>query len=269
MRSERCILRIQYTGVGSSVRKQVSGFMKYIEHRDQHRDDPKVAGILKYIAHRDEAVTRGDMFGPQGPVGKNERRRLVAFVAQSVKGTKPQLYRNREGKLVDVRRSVNRLVLSPEFAEGLDLKQVTRAALAQLEQDCGGLGPWIAAEHRNTAHRHVHIVLAARRQVAPGQYRSVRITRERLERMKQAMHREIEQQRQLSPARRRAAEVMSWIEERKQRQWGRLPDSRFSRRSLAPTTTAAMRSLRRLARQQMREAELEAQRRLREREHDR
>src|SRR5205807_8475277 len=109
-----------YTPVGQHVRKQVAGFVKYIEHRDRHRDDPRLAGLLKYVAHRDHAAERGDMFGPDGPAGKDERKRLVAFVARAFEGTKPQLYRDREGKLVDGRRAVHRLVISPAFAEGLD-----------------------------------------------------------------------------------------------------------------------------------------------------
>ncbi len=67
--------------------------------------------------------------------------------------------------------------------------------MASLDQDAGGLGPWLAAEHRNTAHHHVHVVLAARREVAPGRFRAVLVTRARLERMKQAMRHEIERQR--------------------------------------------------------------------------
>jgi hypothetical protein len=69
--------------------------------------------------------------------------------------------------------------------------------MSRLEQlaGTGGLGPWIAAEHRNTAHAHVHIVMAARREVAPGRYRELRITPQRLAEMKTAVSQEIERQR--------------------------------------------------------------------------
>lgn len=89
------------------------------------------------------------------------------------------------------------MVLSPEDARGLDLRQLTRAVMTQLERDAGGeLGPWIAAEHRNTAHPHVHIVLAARRPAGPGRYSELLITRPRLERMKHSLAREISRQRE-------------------------------------------------------------------------
>jgi hypothetical protein len=71
--------------------------------------------------------------------------------------------------------------------------------MKQLEEDAGpgGIGPWFGAEHRNTAHHHVHIVLAARRELEPGQFQALVITRSRLQRMKEAVGREIEGQRGL------------------------------------------------------------------------
>jgi hypothetical protein len=65
--------------------------------------------------------------------------------------------------------------------------------------DAGGerLPPWFAAEHRNTAHHHVHIVLAARREVAPGRFNTVLITRARLQRMKEVIKGELERQRRV------------------------------------------------------------------------
>jgi hypothetical protein len=69
--------------------------------------------------------------------------------------------------------------------------------MKQLEEDsgAGGIGPWMAAEHRNTAHHHVHIVLAARRELTPGRFQTVLITRPRLQRMKEAIGNEIDRQR--------------------------------------------------------------------------
>lgn len=258
MTAERCILRLQYTPVGSALRKQVAGFVKYIEHRDQHRDDSRVGGLLKYVAHRDQAATRGDMFGLEGSAGTAERKQLVSFVGRSLEGSKPQLFRNRDGQLQDGRRAVHRLIISPEFADGLELKGVTRAAMTQLERDCGGRLHWIAAEHRNTAHPHTHVVLAGRREVAPGKYRAVAITRARLERMKLAMNREIGRQRQLSLTLRRTASFLQWAEQQTERR--RWRSNRLSQRSLAPACIPAVHGLRRLARQYAREAEQEAQR---------
>jgi hypothetical protein len=71
--------------------------------------------------------------------------------------------------------------------------------MEQLETESGpgGIGPWFGAEHRNTAHHHVHIVLAARREIEPGKFQTVVITRGRLQRMKDAIALEIERQRGL------------------------------------------------------------------------
>jgi hypothetical protein len=93
------------------------------------------------------------------------------------------------------------MVLSPEHAEGLDLKALTRAAVDQLGRDAGGTPPWVAAIHRNTGHPHVHIVMAARREIKPGQFRTVVINPARLAHMKLAMSDELSRQRGGLPTR--------------------------------------------------------------------
>jgi hypothetical protein len=87
------------------------------------------------------------------------------------------------------------MVLSPEHAEGLDLKALTRAAMEQLGRDAGSTPPWIAAIHRNTRHPHVHVVMAARRELEPGHFKSVVINPARLSRMKLAINDELSLQR--------------------------------------------------------------------------
>jgi len=97
---------------------------------------------------------------------------------------------------MDRRRSVSRFLISPESAAGLDLEQMTRAAVSRLESEIGASGlRWIAAIHRNTAHHHVHLVLAGMRADAAGGYRRVDITKPRLAAMKEALGLEIERQR--------------------------------------------------------------------------
>jgi hypothetical protein len=60
---------------------------------------------------------------------------------------------------------------------------------------------WIAAIHRNTAHHHVHLVLAGMRQDASGAYRRVDISKPRLSAMKDAIGLESERQhRELKPS---------------------------------------------------------------------
>jgi hypothetical protein len=281
--SDRCILGVKYTAVTPKAGTQIGGFLKYVQHRDRHGDlPPKVEGLLKYVAHRARSAAKGLLFDGNGRAGDYERRALAALIARSVEGTTPQLTRDADGNLVDRRRAAYRFVLSPEHAAGLDLKQLTRAAMAQLELDAGGVVPWIGAEHRNTAHPHVHIVVAARREVSPGQYRGVSLTRARLQRMKDAIALELERQRTREP-RHHTLQVSPAPSTpmRPNHPWS--PRHRGSHRRVAalaaarprlvaslgaPVSLTALR-LRRLGRQYHWEAEREAERALLERSRER
>jgi len=201
MRSGRAILSLRYTpvSVAGGVRRAVGGFLRYVQHRDQHIDAPSgdgLDGLMRYVSHRDRTSPGGRVFGRSSEMGV-DRKQLVEHVTRSIKGVLPRWVEGRDGKLVDQQRAVYTFVLSPEEWRGLDLRRIARVAMASLDQDAGGLGPWVAAEHRNTAHHHVHIVLAARREVARGRFRTVLITRPRLERMKEAMRLEMARQRGL------------------------------------------------------------------------
>jgi len=202
--SERVILAVRFTpaGAASQVRKAVGGFLRYVQHRDLHpiqaedRPRPEVTGLLKYVAYRDRASTRAGLFGPYGTLGSAERKAFAAYVARALDSSRPQMFRGKDGELHDRRRAVYRLVISPERADGLDLCGLTSAAVSRLEQESGMTGlRWIAATHRNTAHRHVHLVLAGMHQDSSGGYRRLDITRQRLAAMKEALAHEIEHQR--------------------------------------------------------------------------
>jgi len=203
--TDRVILAVKYTPVtgARSVRRAVGGFLRYVQHRDKHADGPaapsQVSGMLKYVAYRDRTGGSARLFDAGGPVGDEERRRLATFVGRAVAATRPQLAPGPEGELADRRRAIYRLVLSPEHAARLDLPTLTRAAMERLAADAGGDLRWIAAEHRNTAHPHVHIVLAGFREVEPGNFRTLLVTKPRLARMKEALAFEIERQRELTP----------------------------------------------------------------------
>jgi hypothetical protein len=209
---ERCFVKVQFDPAtnGSQVRRAVGGFLRYIQHRDLHpasrdaRPTPGVAGLLKYVAYRDKASSRAELFGPQGRLGTEERKDFAGFVARSIEGSEPQMFRTRNGTLMDRRRAVSRFLISPESAHGLDLERLARAAVSRLESDMGVSDlRWIAAIHRNTAHHHVHLVLAGMRQDASGGYRRVDISKPRLAAMKEAISLESERQRrELAPAKR-------------------------------------------------------------------
>ena len=185
MSADRCILSIKYVPAGSA--KRLGGFLRYVQFRDQHLDmseGKKLEGLTRYITHRDRTAPGGRLFGRDGNCGDLDRRALLAHISRSMRqggGRHP--------------RAAYRMVLSPEQAEGLDLKALTRAAMEQLGRDAGGTPPWIAAIHRNTKHPHVHIVMAARREVAPGRFRTVVVNRERLARMKLALGHELRLER--------------------------------------------------------------------------
>ena len=201
MRSARSVLALKYTpvSVAGGVRKAVGGFLRYVQFRDQHAE-PEVGGLdayMRYIAHRDRTSPAGRVFGINEGRVDVDRRRLVDYVLRSTQGLASKWVEDRNGKLRDHQRAVYTFVLSPEDWRGLDLRRVARAAMQQLEVDAGtgGIGPWFAAEHRNTAHHHVHIVLAARRELEPGKFSTLLITRSRLQKMKEAIRREISAQR--------------------------------------------------------------------------
>ena len=203
--NERCIVRVKFTpaGAGSEVRRAVGGFLRYVQHRDVHLDSKpprstsEVAGLLKYVAYRDKANARAELFGPHGAVGTRERKEFADFVARSIEGSDPQVFRTRDGRSMDRRRAVSRFVISPERAHGLDLEALTRAAVASLEAETGVIGMrWIAAVHRNTQHHHVHLVLAGMHENGSGGYRRVDISKPRLAAIKEAVKLEIDRQRE-------------------------------------------------------------------------
>ena len=202
MRSKTSILALEWmpVSVAGGVRKAVGGFLRYVEFRDQHAEPDSTRGIdayMKYVAHRDRTSPAGRIFGRDGALTDADRHRLVEFVSRSIKGLQPRWLQNPDGDLEDHQRAVYQMILSPEDWRGLDLRRMARVAMRQLEENAGehGIGPWFAAEHRNTDHHHVHIVLAARRETAPSKFNTLLITRKRLQRMKDAIALEIDRQR--------------------------------------------------------------------------
>ena len=174
----------------------IGRFVRYVQYRDAHPDCEEVHdldGLIRYVHHRDRTAPRGQLFDVAGPAGDEQRRDFVHHVARSTQ----ELHRAAGPRSTTSERAVYRFILSPRDARGLDLKRLTRAAMTQLAADTGpgDFPPWIAGEHRNTAHAHVHVILAARREQASGAFRTLVITKPRLARMKQALHLEMTRQR--------------------------------------------------------------------------
>jgi hypothetical protein len=141
----------------------IARFVRYVQYRDIHPDSNDardVDDLLAYVHHRDPTSPRGRMFDAVGPAGDEQRQLLVDHVARS----NAELL-TRETPSTTSLRAAYRFIISPEDARGINLQRLARAAMARLESDSGGkLPPWIAGEHRNTRHPHVHLVLAARRE---------------------------------------------------------------------------------------------------------
>jgi hypothetical protein len=177
-------------------RRGARGFLNYVQYRDQHlgsEHEPNVRGMLDYVAFRDTSSPGQRLFDYTGTVGKRERVALGDYIERSTA---------RDTAAGGPRSSTNNhgwysIIISPEKANGLDLRRLSRAAVDQLHMDVGGRGipPWVAAEHRNTAHPHVHLIMAGRVEVAQGRFRTVLITRARRSRMQAAIDEDLAQQR--------------------------------------------------------------------------
>jgi hypothetical protein len=215
--TERCFVSLEFdeATTGGQARRAIAGYLSYLQRRELHFDPkphnskPDVVGLVNYVAHRDRASSRAELFGPGGRVGPRERKEFIDFVADSVEGSKPHLFRTSAGNYMDRRRAVSRYLISPHSADGLDLVRLASAAVKRLEGEIGVDGlRWIAAIHRNTAHHHVHVVLAGMRSNGFGGFMRYDITKPRLAAMQQAITFEIERQRaERSPSRTAAKRI--------------------------------------------------------------
>ena len=262
--SNRAILSVKYTPAGAAAGKAVGGFLRYVQYRDQHEVGERsegIGGLVRYVAYRDRAAPEGRLFDAKGTIGDRERKRLVDYVNRSLRATSDT------GRS---RRAVYRMVLSPEDARGLDLRRLTRSVMEQLARDAGpgGLSPWVAAEHRNTAHPHVHIVMAAFRETSPGVFRGLVVNRERLARMKTALGFELELQLGRTRGRSLSEVLLETARPRRREpdRWARHDQLRWQQQSsLRPLRPLRLqRLLRRLAARYQLEVELEMRRRDRE-----
>ena len=52
-----------------------------------------------------------------------------------------------------------KLIISPEFGEKMDLQRHTKELVKQMEKDTGTRLQWVAVEHFNTEHPHVHLAI--------------------------------------------------------------------------------------------------------------
>lgn len=55
-----------------------------------------------------------------------------------------------------------KMILSPERGDAIDLVDHTRRVVDAMERDLGTRLQWVAVDHRNTAHPHVHVAIRGR-----------------------------------------------------------------------------------------------------------
>src|ERR1700676_2785216 len=67
-----------------------------------------------------------------------------------------------------------KIIVSPEFADYLNLRQHARDLMQRMERDLGTQLEWVAAVHHNTGHPHVHIAVRG----VDGEGRPLRLPRE-------------------------------------------------------------------------------------------
>jgi hypothetical protein len=253
------VLTVRYASArAAGGPRGIGRFVRYVQYRDAHPDSEEVHdldGLIRYVHHRDRTSPRGQLFDAAGPAGDEQRRDFVHYVARSTR----ELHRAAGPRSTTSERAVYRFILSPRDAGGLDLKRLTRAAMSQLAADGGrgGFPPWIAGEHRNTAHPHVHVILAARREQASGDFRTLVITKPRLARMKQALRLEMTRQQDhrltLSvPSRRTGRPELSLLETVA---WTPLAHKRFRVQIRHDATARVARLVARAARRHREEAE--------------
>lgn len=198
MRSSTAVIKLSWhstAGGGGHVRS-VAGLLNYVHHHDRHPDLEQtdgVEGLTRYVAWRDQATPDARLFDAEGTRDEADRARLAEYVERSIDG----LEQTPGWRVRQNRKAFYHLIISPEDAHGLDLRRATRSVMTQLERDAGtgGLPPWIAAEHRNTLHPHVHVVMAARRQLRSGRYRRLDVPIQRLDRLHESLGADLQAQR--------------------------------------------------------------------------
>lgn len=125
-RARRTVVRHRYVRAGSGVKGKLWDALRYMQQRPLGRDEEERARRL-FTAHS-EGLTRA------------EARALILEHA---------------GRRV----AYHRLILSPGLPVQ-DLQRWTRLVIADLSAHLNQELHWVAVVHRNTAHPHVHLLLA-------------------------------------------------------------------------------------------------------------
>ena len=134
--------------------------------------------ILRHTYTRNRGAARAALrYYQMRPRGEDEPARSF-FDADEDR----TLTRDEVNRLLDEHQGraflAHRLMLSPSEEEAPeDLRALTRQVMRGLERAKGRELHWVAVEHRNTDHPHVHIVLCGAAREEDGRTREVRLDR--------------------------------------------------------------------------------------------
>lgn len=157
----------------------------YISARDKKSRvpgrSPKAVAVgraiahVKYIQHRP-----GDDKPPDGRT----------FFDETEENLDGRSLRKAIKELEDSKVVAHKLTLSPEV-EPLDKKEYTREIMQQLAAEKGQELKWMAVEHNNTAHHHIHVVILGKDKNGKG----VRIDKEDYPKLREWGDRHLERTR--------------------------------------------------------------------------
>ncbi len=134
--------------------------------------------IVKHTYTRDRGAARAAVrYYQLRPRGRDEEARTI-FTREgtiSRSDASRMMREHQNGNFL-----VHRITLSPSDREQPeDLRDMTRYVLAELEKEKGQCLHWVAVEHRNTDHHHVHVMIAgAGERESDGATRSVKLAKE-------------------------------------------------------------------------------------------
>jgi len=132
------------------------------------------AVILRHTYTRNRDTARAGLrYYQMRPRGEGEPPRLLFTTDGTV--SRAEAYH-----LLDAHQArgylAHRLMLSPAADERPeDLQAFTRHVMGELEKEKGMLLHWIAVEHHNTDHPHVHVLLCGGGEDGRGEMREVRL----------------------------------------------------------------------------------------------
>ena len=150
-----------------------SGFRLLMHYARSSRKDSNLALRRKWKAARPYyqrcAARVTYLKNKTGGLWRAHGRYLARESATLDKDAKPVGF-DRENDGVDMARRLHswqvaddqqlwKLIVSPEFGDRIDLPRLTRDLVEQMKKDLGTELEWVAVEHHNTEHPHVHVVI--------------------------------------------------------------------------------------------------------------